>query len=382
MSLHSGIKIHDTTLRDGEQTPGVVFRPNEKIRLAKKAIEFGVDLIDVMPTVSDSEFRVTKELAAMFGEKVSATCRSKKEDIDLAISAGAKRATLFSPLSDLHITQKLRISREENIKRSVEMIDYAVSRGLIVDFAGEDATRADLGYLKEFLQAIHKKIGIFFIADTVGCLTPEPARKLVWYVKNNTSCLVGLHMHNDFGMATANTLEGIRAGADVFSGTFTGIGERAGNAPIEEVCVALKHLYNIEYDFKWNLEMLKEICDYVQKISGINLQKHKPLVGENAFSHESGIHVDGVLKNARTYEFLEPEAVGHKRRIVIGKHSGKKALQHLVGGKISLDGLDASNMELAMKEIKKIHEEKESVSKEELQSILLNLKKQQAKVLA
>ena len=382
MSLHSGIKIHDTTLRDGEQTPGVVFRPNEKIRLAKKAIEFGVDLIDVMPTVSDSEFRVTKELAAMFGEKVSATCRSKKEDIDLAISAGAKRATLFSPLSDLHITQKLRISREENIKRSVEMIDYAVSRGLIVDFAGEDATRADLGYLKEFLQAIHKKIGIFFIADTVGCLTPEPARKLVWYVKNNTSCLVGLHMHNDFGMATANTLEGIRAGADVFSGTFTGIGERAGNAPIEEVCVALKHLYNIEYDFKWKLEMLKEICDYVQKISGVTLQKHKPLVGENAFSHESGIHVDGVLKNARTYEFLEPEAVGHKRRIVIGKHSGKKALQHLVGGKISLDGLDASNMELAMKEIKKIHEEKESVSKEELQSILLNLKKQQAKVLA
>ena len=382
MSLHSGIKIHDTTLRDGEQTPGVVFRPNEKIRLAKKAIEFGVDLIDVMPTVSDSEFRVTKELAAMFGEKVSATCRSKKEDIDLAISAGAKRATLFSPLSDLHITQKLRISREENIKRSVEMIDYAVSRGLIVDFAGEDATRADLGYLKEFLQAIHKKIGIFFIADTVGCLTPEPARKLVWYVKNNTSCLVGLHMHNDFGMATANTLEGIRAGADVFSGTFTGIGERAGNAPIEEVCVAIKHLYNIEYDFKWKLEMLKEICDYVQKISGVTLQKHKPLVGENAFSHESGIHVDGVLKNARTYEFLEPEAVGHKRRIVIGKHSGKKALQHLVGGKISLDGLDASNMELAMKEIKKIHEEKESVSKEELQSILLNLKKQQAKVLA
>ena len=382
MSLHSGIKIHDTTLRDGEQTPGVVFRPNEKIRLAKKAIEFGVDLIDVMPTVSDSEFRVTKELTAMFGKKVSATCRSKKEDIDLAISAGAKRATLFSPLSDLHITQKLRISREENIKRSVEMIDYAVSRGLIVDFAGEDATRADLGYLKEFLQAIHKKIGIFFIADTVGCLTPEPARKLVWYVKNNTSCLVGLHMHNDFGMATANTLEGIRAGADVFSGTFTGIGERAGNAPIEEVCVALKHLYNIEYDFKWKLEMLKEICDYVQKISGVTLQKHKPLVGENAFSHESGIHVDGVLKNARTYEFLEPEAVGHKRRIVIGKHSGKKALQHLVGGKISLDGLDASNMELAMKEIKKIHEEKESVSKEELQSILLNLKKQQAKVLA
>ncbi len=381
MSLPHGIKIHDTTLRDGEQMPGVVFSIEEKISLAKKAIEFGVDIIDVMPVVSDSEFRVTKELAQLFGNKISATCRSKKEDIDLAISAGAKRLTLFSPVSDLHITQKLKIDRAENIRRSVEMIDYALSRGAIVDFAGEDATRADLGYLKEFLQAIHKKIGIFFIADTVGCLTPESTRKLVWYVKNNSSCLVGLHMHNDFGMATANTLEGIRAGADVFSGTFTGIGERAGNAPIEEVCVALKYLYRIECDFKWKLEMLKEICDTVQKLSGIKLQKHKPLVGENAFSHESGIHVDGVLKNARTYEFLEPEAVGHKRRIVIGKHSGRKGLQHIAGEKVSLEGL-APDVERAMKEIKKIYEKKENISKEELQSILLDLKKQHVRVLA
>ncbi len=377
MSLHSGIKIHDTTLRDGEQMPGVVFNFSEKIILAKKAIEFGVDIIDVMPTVSDSEFRVTKKLVNMFGDKVSATCRSKKEDINVAIRAGAKRVTLFSPLSDLHITQKLKIGREENIRRSVEMIDYARSHNLVVDFAGEDATRADLGYLKEFLQAIHKKIRIFFIADTVGCLTPEPTRKLVWYVKNNSSCLVGLHVHNDFGMATANTLEGIRAGADVISGTFTGIGERAGNAPIEEVCVALKHLYKLECDSKWKLEMLKDICDTVQKFSGIKLQKHKPLVGENAFSHESGIHVDGVLKNARTYEFLEPKAVGHKRRIVIGKHSGKKALQHIVGEKISLDEFDAPDVELSMKEIKKRYEKKESISKEEIQSIILDLKKRQ-----
>ncbi|MCK5233427.1 MAG: homoaconitate hydratase [Candidatus Aenigmarchaeota archaeon] len=377
MSSNSGIQIHDTTLRDGEQTPGVVFDFNEKIILAKKAIEFGVDIIDVMPIVSDSEFRVTKELAHLFGDKVSATCRAKKEDIDLAINAGAKRATLFSPVSDLHITQKLRISREENIKRSVEMIDYALSRGLIVDFAGEDATRADLGYLKEFLQAIHNKIGIFFIADTVGCLTPESTRKLVWYVKNNASCLVGLHMHNDFGMATANTLEGIRAGADVFSGTFTGIGERAGNAPIEEVCVALKHLYKIEPEINWKFEMLKEICDTVQKFSGIALQKHKPLVGENAFSHESGIHVDGMLKNARTYEYIEPETVGHKRRIVIGKHSGKRALQHVIDKGISLDGLDASDIERAVNAIKK----RKNISKEDIQSLVFALEKQYKKVL-
>ncbi len=368
------IILHDTTLRDGEQMAGVVFNFDEKIKLAEKSIEFGTDLIDIMPTVSDGEFRVAKELAKRFGGKISATCRRKKEDIDVAVRAGVSRVTLFAPLSDLHIAQKLKITREENRMRSLEMIDYAKAHGLIVDFAGEDASRASLEYLKQFLDEIHEKISVFFIADTVGCLMPESTRKLVWFVKNNSKCCVGLHMHNDFGMASANTVEGLLAGACCFSGTFTGIGERAGNAPIEEVCAALRYLHSIELEL--NYGMLKEICDDVQKFSGIALPKHKPIVGENAFSHESGIHVDGVLKNPKTYEFIEPEAVGQKRKILFGKHSGKQALQYILKNRVISEEISPESMESILKELKAIFETKKSVSEEDVLDAINSLKRE------
>ncbi len=344
--------------------PGVVFGFEEKLRMAEKIMDFGADLIDIMPAVSETEFRATKELTRMFGNRVSVTSRAKKPDIDAAINAGAERITLFSPLSDLHIAQKLKITREENIRNSCEMIDYARSHGIAVDFAGEDATRADMVYLRQFLKEIHGKIAMFFIADTVGCLTPESTRKLVWYVKNNAKCDVGLHFHNDFGMATANTVEGILAGADCFSGTFTGIGERAGNAPIEEVCTALHYLCGMEVNVKFN--MLKEICGMVQELSGIRLQKHKPLVGENAFSHESGIHVDGILKNPKTYEFVEPECIGQQRRFFFGKHSGAAFLKKILG-----EDEDVSRI---LSEIKALSENgKTSFSETELMAIIENL---------
>ncbi len=351
MTRFSDIKIHDTTLRDGEQMPGVVFDFNEKIKLAEKIMQFDADLIDIMPVVSDSEFRVTKELTDMFGDKVSATCRIKKSDVDIAMDAGAERVTLFTPLSDLHITHKLRISREENLKKTSEMVDYARAHGLIVDFAGEDTSRADFNYFKRFLKEIHNRISVFFIADTVGCLTPKSTRNLVSYLKKNLNCQVGIHTHNDFGMATANAVEGVLAGADYFSGTFTGIGERAGNAAIEEVCIALKHLHG--RDLKVKSEMLLEICDMVQEFSGVKIQRHKPVIGENAFAHESGIHVDGVLKDPRTYEFFEPESVGQKRKICMGKHSGRSILKHMFGGGILQDS------SVAIKEIKAIYEAKD-----------------------
>ena len=321
-------RIHDTTLRDGEQMPGVVLGFGEKIRLAEKIMEFGADLIDIMPVVSDSEFRVTKELADMFGKRVSATCRIVKSDIDIALDAGAGRVTLFAPLSDLHITQKLGSTREANLEKSLMMIDYAREHGLAVDFAGEDASRADLDYLGQFLKEIHNRIAVFFIADTVGCLTPTLTGNLVSYLKKSFSCQIGLHMHNDFGLATANTIEGVLAGADYFSGTFTGIGERAGNAPIEEVCAALKMLHGKDLAVRY--EMLKGICDMVQEFSGVKLQKHKPITGQNAFAHESGVHVDGVLKNPRTYESFDPAAVGQERKIYAGKHSGSSVLRTIL----------------------------------------------------
>ncbi|VVB59566.1 (R)-citramalate synthase CimA [uncultured archaeon] len=375
MTVSSSIKIHDTTLRDGEQMSGVVFDFDEKLRIAEKAIDFGVDLIDIMPVVSDGEFKVTKELAGRFGSKVSAACRCKKSDVDLSIDAGACRVTLISPLSDLHITQRLRITREENLNNAAELVDYARAHGLIVDIAGEDASRADLDYLKLFLECVHDKIALFVLSDTVGCLTPKSTRDLVSYVKENSDCDVCLHLHNDFGLATANTIEGIMAGADYFSGTFTGIGERAGNAPIEEVCTALHFLYGKELEVKYG--MLKEICDMVQELSGVKTQRHKPIIGENAFSHESGIHIDGVLKNPKTYEFLDPEVVGQKRRICLGKHSGKKALQYVLGDKFSLENFDSVDVDLILKEIKTMRKDNAvSVSSEDVLEIISRLESQ------
>ncbi len=317
--------------------PGVVFNFDEKLKLADKSIEFGSDLIDIMPAVSGTEFKVTQELTSRYGSKISAACRCRKSDIDIAINAGASRIELIAPLSDLHIIHKLRTTRDEVVRSALEMIDYAHAHGLIVDVAGEDASRADLEYLKRFLNEVGNSTAVFFLSDTVGCLTPESTRKLVWFVKNNFRGSVCLHVHNDCGMATANTVEGIFAGADYFSGTFTGIGERAGNAPIEEVCVALRYLYDIEINVKY--ESLKEICDMVQEFSGVKVQQHKPVVGENAFSHQSGIHVDGMLKNPKMYEFFEPEAVGQKRRFFFGKHTGSAAIKKLFGEDADIPGI-------------------------------------------
>jgi isopropylmalate/homocitrate/citramalate synthase len=350
----SQIQIHDTTLRDGEQMPGVVFGFNEKIKLAEKIMEFGAGLIDIMPVVSDSEFRVTKELTDMFGSRVSPTCRIKKADIDTAIECGAGRITLFAPLSDLHITKKLGTDRQENLSRSLEMIDYARSHGLLVDFAGEDSTRADFGYFKDFLKAVQNRIQVFFVADTVGCLTPNSARNLVSYLKGNFSCEVGIHTHNDFGMATANTVEAVLAGAEYFSGTFTGIGERAGNAPIEEVCVSLRHLHGMDIGVRY--EMLKDVCDLVQQLSGVLAQRHKPVIGENAFAHESGIHVDGVLKDPKTYEPFEPGSVGQKRSIHLGKHSGRKGVEHLLYERFTDRRPDIEDIDAILRGLKGVEE--------------------------
>jgi methanogen homocitrate synthase len=324
------IKIFDTTLRDGEQMPGAVFTSEQKIELAEKFSQFGVDIIDVMPVVSKQERNTVKTLANMgIRSEISATCRLKKEDIETALSCDLKRITLFTPLSDLHLQYKLGIDRGENLQRALLMTDYARDHGLKVDFAGEDSTRANRDYLINFINQLSDKIHTFFIADTLGCLTPSKTYKFVQEVKKNCRCSIGLHVHNDFAVATANTLEGLRAGADIFSGTFTGIGERAGNAPIEEVCVGLKFLHGIDIEVKY--DKITEICRLVERYSGVKLQYHKPLIGKNVFSHESGIHADGVIKHPKTYENFDPEFIGQKRRFVFGKYTGRGILRYVLG---------------------------------------------------
>jgi len=321
------IKVFDTTLRDGEQMPGVIFTPEQKIELACIFSDFGIDIIDLMPVVSETEKKAVKKIAGMGLEaEISASCRLVKEDIETALDCDVGRITLFSPLSDLHLEHKLKINRETNLNRALAMVDYAKSHGLAVDFAGEDSTRADEGYLIHFINQMSGKIGIFFAADTLGCLTPIATYELVKKIKENCTCELGLHGHNDFATATASAVAGLSAGADVFSGTFCGIGERAGNAPIEEVCLALKFLYGIDLGVKY--EKMTEICGLVSKYSGVAIHPHKPIVGANAFTHESGIHVDGMIKHPRTYQNIDAELVGQRTRFLFGKHSGKSALRH------------------------------------------------------
>ncbi len=338
-----GIQIFDTTLRDGEQAPGVVFGAAEKIELAERISDFGADIIDLMPMVSKTETMVAKELASKgLTAEISASCRLKKEDIENALDCDIGRITLFTPLSDIHLEHKLRISRGQNIERALEMIDLARSYGLKVDFAGEDTSRADHGYLMEFLGEIEGRISIFFAADTLGCWTPFDAYLAISDLRRNCKCQIGIHEHNDFGLATANTLAGINAGANVFSGTFLGIGERTGNAPIEEVCLCLKHLEGMELKVKF--EKIMEICALVSSYGGMPIHRNKPMVGENAFCHESGIHADGVAKNPRTYEYFSPETIGQKSRFLFGKHTGRGILKHALAQnnrQLTEDGLES-----------------------------------------
>ena len=328
------ILICDTTLRDGEQMPGVVFNKSQKIDLAKRILDFGIDVIELMPAISKSETEVIECLINHgIGDKITASTLQRKEHIKLARSIGLSNITLFTSTSDIHLRKKLRTTRQKNLEKALRYVDYAREQGLDVNLAGEDASRGDLGYVIKFANALEGKIDYFFPCDTLGILTPRQTYDFIKRLKQETDCKLGLHCHNDFGQATANTLAGIEGGADLFSGTFTGIGERAGNAPIEEVVMALRFQYNKTLPL--NYESLGELCDLVEEYSRVRLQRHKPISGENVFSHESGIHVDGILKYLGNYENFDPKLIGRERRILFGKHSGTSGLRNLFGDRFS-----------------------------------------------
>lgn len=330
--INQDIKIWDTTLRDGEQTPGVVFSLEEKIELAHIFNEFGVDMIALMPGISESEAKLTKRLAnSGMRSGISALTMMRKDSIDLSIECGVQQIKLLTSLSDTHLQTKLKISREENIERSLKWIEYCREQGAKgITLAGEDYGRADMNYVIELGKAIDGKVDFFLPCDTVGRLTPFETFETINSLKKEYNGKIGLHIHNDLGQATANTLAGLSAGAEMFSGTFTGLGERAGNVAIEEVVMALRHQYGRELGVEY--EMIWDICELVQKYSNVYLQQHKAVSGKNAYRHEAGIHVDGMIKNPENYELYNPEEVGSKRRFLFGKHSGTKGLKYIFDG--------------------------------------------------
>lgn len=322
------IRVFDTTLRDGEQTPGVSLIPENKLRIAQRLDNLGVDVIEAgFAAVSEGELASVKLIAeAGLRAEICSAARGTRSDIDAVAKSGADSIHLIIPVSDLHIEAKLKKTREQVLQITRDMVRYAKDYGLVVELSAEDATRADVDYLKKMF-AVGVEVGADRVVacDTVGVLTPERSYALFADLRRSLDVpVVSVHCHNDFGMAVANTVAALRAGANQFHATINGLGERAGNASLEEIVVTLRSLYKLKLDTK--LEMLYSISKLVSRLTGIYVQPNKAIVGENAFTHESGIHTQGMLANPSTYEPIAPELVGGIRRLAPGKHSGSAGI--------------------------------------------------------
>lgn len=320
------MKILDTTLRDGEQTPGVSLTTESKLLIAKKIDSLGVDIIEAGSAITSEGERSSIRKIAQEGlnAEICSYCRIRKEDIDAALTCDVDSIHLVVPVSDLHIQAKLKKDRETVRQMAIEMTEYAKSHGLIVELSGEDASRADFDYLKSVYNAgIDAGADRLCFCDTVGILTPERSHD-IFSDLSKLRVPVSVHCHNDFGMATANTVAALRAGAREAHVTINGIGERAGNTSLEEVVMVLYSLYKQET--KIDLKGLYTTSHLVSRLCGIPVAPNKAIVGGNAFTHEAGIHVHGLLANTSTYEPITPELVGRERRIVLGKHAGRSSV--------------------------------------------------------
>ncbi len=326
------VTILDTTLRDGEQTPGVSLSVEQKLMIADALDALGVDIIEAGTAIaSEGDFKAIKEISARgLNAEICSFARIKKEDIDAAADANADSIFMVAPSSSIHIRAKFPGKDEKYvIEKSVEAVEYAKERGLIVEFGAEDASRADFNFVIElFKAAVEAGADRLTFADTVGVLTPERASEIIKRLKQEFSVPIAIHCHDDFGLATANTVYAVRAGADEFHGTINGIGERAGNAAIEEVVIALEHLYNIKT--KIRKERIYNTSKLVEKFTRVVVPPNKPIVGENAFTHESGIHTSALFRDTSTYEPISPEEVGRKRVIVLGKHAGRASVEAIM----------------------------------------------------
>ena len=322
------IYIVDTTLRDGEQTAGVVFANEEKVIIADMLSDLGVDQLEVgIPTMGGDEKEAIKQIVKRNNGRKSIMSwnRAVIQDIEQSIDCGVDAVAISVSVSDIHIKHKLRTSREWVLENMIKSVEFAKKSGLYVSVNGEDASRADNEFLVQFITEA-KKAGAdrFRYCDTVGIMEPFSIRKNIEELYNKTGFNIEMHTHNDFGMATANAIAGILGGASHVGVTVNGLGERAGNAALEEVLMALIYVYGYKADV--NTKMFREVSEYVSQASGRELPIWKAIVGDNMFAHESGIHADGAIKNPKNYEAFDPDVVGLQRQIVIGKHSGKAGI--------------------------------------------------------
>ncbi|MCL4425562.1 MAG: homocitrate synthase [Firmicutes bacterium] len=323
------VAIVDTTLRDGEQTAGVVFAKSEKIRIAQMLDEVGVDQIEVgIPVMGGEEMEAVKAIARLgLRASLMAWNRAVVSDVEASLACGVDAVAISISTSDIHIQHKLKASRQWVLDATARAVELAKRNGLYVSANAEDASRTDPYFLAEFIR-VARQAGADRIryCDTVGILDPFRTCDLVKELIYTQGIDIEMHTHNDLGMATANALAGVRAGATYVGVTVNGLGERAGNAALEEVVMALK--YTMDLDLGLDTRRFRELSEYVARASDREIPPGKAIVGSNTFAHESGIHTDGTLKNPRTYEAFNPEEVGLERQIVIGKHSGSRAIMN------------------------------------------------------
>lgn len=322
------IEFWDETLRDGEQTPGVHFTPEEKLEIAEKLSEAGVALIDAgIPVVSEQEAAAVHRLAhAGLPARILASARTVPGDIDAVIRSGVRYIAIFVAASDVHLRYKLKMTQEEVLAVSVASVRRAKAAGLHVAFVTEDTVRAPFDFVERLYRAVLAEgADRLVISDTVGIMTPLTFR---WFLGEFARRVQprdwSVHCHNDFGLATANTLTALEMGVNVPHTCVNGLGERAGNASMEEVALALESLYGVRTGLR--LEKLYPLSQLVEERSHVPVAATKPLVGYNAFSHEAGIHTHGILAHTLTYEPIQPERLGRQRQMILGKHTGKAAL--------------------------------------------------------
>lgn len=374
LTFPDDITIYDTTLRDGEQTPGVCFSLDEKLEIARKLDQFKIHQIEAgFPIVSDKEKESVKTIA---NDGLDATIlgltRTKLEDIDAALDCDVDGVITFVGTSDIHLDHKMHITRQDAINLCETAVDYAKDHGLFVAFSAEDATRTDIEFLKRiYTKAQECGADRVHIADTTGAITPQGIDYLVRELIKDIDIDIAVHLHNDFGLAVINSITGVLAGAKAVSTTVNGIGERAGNASLEELIMAMKILYGKDYGFK--TKYIKELSDLVANASGLPIPYNKPVVGNNIFRHESGIHVDAVIEEPLCYEPYLPELVGQKRQLVLGKHSGCRAVR----AKLNECELNVTDDELIeiVRQVKKSREEGKYINDQVFRDIVKNISK-------
>ncbi len=349
------IRILDSTLREGEQHPGVSFSIKQRIQIAWMLDSFGVDQIEISPIVSPDHHEATKIIMRQgLKADIVAHVRAIKSDVDRALDCDTNWVATYMGISDIHLLAKLRISREEAKQRALEVVDYIKSHGLKSRFTMEDASRTDPEFLLEMCKEMNQRgIERISIPDTVGIMRPRGMYNLVKLVYDNidnSKTSLDVHCHNDVGLALSNALSGCDGGADQIHTTIDGLGERTGIPTLAETAVALNLVYKSNNSFR--LHLLKDLSRTISDYTRIPIHESKPLVGDSAYKHKAGTHLAAILRNPSAYEIIEPKLVGNRRKIVFGELSGKNGSAYL----LSLLGLDSNkeNAESLAKGLKEL----------------------------